>query len=216
MKRFPFLFGIIILAVLWGTGCAEIDVVRKYSPESLDALIEAAPEIAAENTAEEHYYHITADGTATLKISRDYALTDEDLVMATALQPFLDAGLDPARLGEGYRVEGDSLLLTADFGKGTGRKDGLTDALFEAVHHDRRALSYHEALDHFGISLPKGKFEWAKDYKTNDKDIVFVIAAKPLADLGVDVRSVEGWAFMAMDEPDGSKVDVLLKPYDVK
>ena len=66
------------------------------------------------------------------------------------------------------------------------------------------------------MKLTRGKFEWAKDYKTNDKDIVFVIAAKPLADIGVDVQNIEGWIFKTMDEPDGSKIDVLLKPYDLK
>ena len=53
-------------------------------------------------------------------------------------------------------------------------------------------LTYHQALDHYGIKLSAGKFEWAKDYTKNDKDIVFVIKAQPLKDMGVDVNHISG------------------------
>ena len=210
------LAGALLAAVLL-TGCAAADVVLKYSPGSLDALLKAFPSIVTDNTAKDHYYYLTVDGAATLKISHDYDMTGaEDIVMETALKPFTDAGLAPAKLGEGYRVDGDKLLLTADYGKGTGKKETVTDALFESVKANRTVLTYHQALDHYGVKLAKGKFEWAKDYKTNDKDIVFVIAAKPLADLGVDVQHVDGWVFKTIQDTDGSNVDVLLKPYDLK
>jgi len=74
-------------------------------------------------------------------------------------------------------------------------------------------LSYHAALDHYGIQLPAGKFEWAKDAATNDKDIVFVLAAQPFADLGVDVQNIEGWGFMTTQDDAGKDIDILVKPY---
>ena len=136
-------------------------------------------------------------------------------MIETPLKPFVDAGLDVSKLGDGYKVVDDMFYLTADYGKGTGLKNTVTDSLFESVEYDRNMLSYHQKLDHYGIGLTAGKFEWAKDYSTNDKDIVFVIKAQPLKDLGVDVNNINGWVFATVEEEDGSKVDVLLKPYDL-
>jgi hypothetical protein len=204
-------------AALLLAGCAATDVVLKYSPGSLDAIAAAYPSIVTDNTAEDHYYHVTADGETTLLVSQDYSKTgDEDIVFETPLKPFVDAGLDVAKLGDGYRADETMFYLTAGYGDGTGQKDTLTDAVFESVAADRTLLTYHQALDHYGVKLPGGQFEWAKDYKTNDKDLVFVIAAKPLAEIGVDVQNIEGWVFKTMQDENGDDVDVLLKPYDLQ
>lgn len=197
-------------------GCAGTDVVAKYAPNSLEAILTADPALVRDNTAVDHYYYLSVDGSATLRVSDDFSMTGtEDLVLETALKPFTDAGLDVSKLGDGYRVDGGKLLLTADFGNGTGKKDNVRDSLFEAVKADRNVLGYHTALDHYGIKLPRGKFEWAKDYKTNSKDIVFVIAAQPLADLGVNVQNVAGWTFATLQDEKGNNVDLLLKPYNL-
>ena len=197
-------------------GCSATDVVLKYSPGSLTAITKAFPAIVNDNTANDHYYYVSADNETKLAVSHDYSMTGtEDIVMQTPLKPFTDVGLDPARLGGGYRTDGQTFYLTADYGDGTGLKDNLTDSMFESVKYERKTLTYHQDLDHYGIKLPGGKFEFAKDYKTNDKDIVFVIAAKPLADVGVDVQNIDGWIFKTMKDTDGSNIDVLLKPYDL-
>ncbi len=197
-------------------GCAATDVILKYSPSSLDQIVEKFPTLVTDNTATDYYYSLSVDGETSLKVSQDYSLTGaEDLAIQTPLQPFVDAGLDPAKLGAGYRVDGASLFLVADFGAGTGKQSSFTSALFESAKADRAVLGYHADLDHYGIQLPAGKFEWAKDEAANDKDIVFVLAAKPLADLGVDVQNVEGWVFKTMKDDAGKDFDVLLKPYSL-
>ncbi len=204
------------LTVVLLTGCAATDVILKYSPSSLDQIVEKFPTIVTDNTESDHYYSLSVDGDTTLKVSDDFSLTGaEDLVMQTPLKPFVDAGLDPAKLGAGYRTDADSMYLVADFGTGSGKQNTVTSSLFESAKADRAALTYHADLDHYGIALPAGKFEWAKDEATNDKDIVFVIAAKPLADLGVDVQNIEGWVFKTMKDDAGKDFDVLLKPYSL-
>lgn len=213
-------FIIVLTLVVVGTalaGCAATDVVLKYSPGSLDAITEAYPELVTDNTTTDHYFYVTVDNETTLKVSHDYSLTgDEDIVIQTPLQPFVAAGLDVTKLGEGYRADDTTFYVTGGYGEGTGMKDTLTESVYESVTFDRSMLTYHQALDHYGVKLPGGKFEWAKDYKTNDKDIVFVIAAKPLADIGVDVQNIEGWVFKTMQDENGNDIDVLLKPYDLQ
>ena len=198
-------------------GCAAADVILKYSPSSLDKIVEKFPNLVTDNTETDHYYYLSVDGETILKVSHNYAETGaEDLVIQTPLQPFIDAGLDPAMLGAGYRADDTSLYLVAEFGEGSGDQMGITSALFESAKADRSVLTYHADLDHYGIKFPAGKFEWAKDESTNDKDIVFVIAAQPLADLGVDVQNVAGWVFKTMKDDAGKDFDVLLKPYSLE
>jgi hypothetical protein len=197
-------------------GCASADVILKYSPSSLDQIVEKFPTLVTDNTETDHYFYLSVDEETTLKVSHEFDMTGaEDLVLQTPLKPFVDAGLDPAKLGAGYRTDDTSLFLVADFGAGTGEQNTFTSALFESVKANRSVLGYHADLDHYGIQLPAGKFEWAKDEATNDKDIVFVIAAQPLADLGVDVQNIEGWVFKTMKDDAGKDFDVLLKPYSL-
>ncbi len=217
MRKLSLVFIITLMTAVILTACAGTDVVLKYSPGSFDTIVKTFPELVTDNTLKDHYYYLSVDGETTLKISHDYDLTGgDDLVIQTPIAPFISAGLDVTKLGEGYKADGTTLYLTADYGKGTGMKNTATDSLFESVKADRSSLTYHQLLDHYGIKLLKGKFEFAKDYTTNDKDLVFVIAAKPLAELGVDVQNIDGWLFKTMKDTDGSDIDVLLKPYDLK
>lgn len=202
--------GLVLVMILFA-GCAQADVVLKYSPGSLDAITDKYQTLVSEKDG---VYKLTVDGETSLNVNADFS-GPQDVWFETPLAPFAAAGLDAAKLSDGYKAENNTFYLIGDYGKGSGAMDGFTDALFEGVKSDRSVLTYHQDLDHYGIKLPGGKIEWAKDYKTNDKDIVFVIAAKPLADIGVDVQNIEGWVFKTMKDTDGSDIDVLLKPYDL-
>ena len=207
---------LILSLAIFAAGCSAADVVLTYSPGSFTKIVKAYPDLVTDTTKTDHYYSITVDGETTLKISHDYSLTGtNDIMITTPLTPFTDAGLDTAKLGGGYAVSGNLFELTADYGNGTGMKDTVTASLFDSVKTDRTMLTYHSALDHYGIKLTNGKFEYAKDYTKNDKDLVFVLAADPLKALGVDVSNVSGWTFKTMQNEDGSSVDVLLKAYDL-
>lgn len=217
MKKIAVIITTILLAGLFLAGCADTDVVLKYSPDSLDKIITSYPSLVKDNTSVDHYFYLTVDNETTLKVSHDYSMTgDEDIVIETPLKPFTDAGLDVTKLGTGYKTDGDKLLLTGSYGDGTGKQATYTDSVFQSVKSDRTVLTYHQALDHYGVKLPAGKFEWAKDYTNNDKDIVFALYAKPLADIGVDVQNIDGWIFKTMQDENGNNVDMLVKPYDMK
>ena len=197
-------------------GCAATDVVLKYSPDSFEKIVSSYPNLVTDNTKTDHFYYLTVDGETTLKISNDYKLTgSDDIIIQTPLKPFVDAGLDLSKLDAGYRVVDNMLYLTTDYGTGTGMKENITDSLFDSVKSDRSMLTYHQALDHYGIKLSAGKFEWAKDYITNDKDIVFVIKAQPLKERGVDINHISGWTLTTVQNTDGSKAEVLLKAYEL-
>lgn len=193
------------------SACSSLDVNEKYSKKSFDALTAKVPSVVADKSDS---YVLWADETASLIVKKDFA-GSEDIVLETDLQPFLDAGLDAAKLPDGFSTEGGKLKVIGDYGSGDGAKSNIRDALFQSVSYDRTNLTYHPELDHFGIKLPKGKFEFAKDTAKNDKDIVFVIAAAPLRDIGVDVEKVNGWVFKTMQDENGKNVDLLLKPYDL-
>ena len=216
MKKHLFGVAALALSLLLLAGCTGLDVILRDSPKSLDAIVSAKPALVLAPTDDSPYFALSVDGATKLLVSKDYSLSTEDVLFETPLKPFVEAGLDVSNLPAGYRADAEHLFLTADFGSNTTEQASLTGALFTAVTADRSALSYHAALDHYGVALPGGKFEWAKDYATNDKDIVFVLAAKPLADLGVDVQNIDGWVFMTMQDDAGKDFDVLLKPYSLE
>lgn len=216
MKRIVSITLVLVALLVSFAGCAGTDVVLKYSSDSFSQIVESYPDIVADNTLTDHYYYLSVDGATTLKISHDYELTGmDDIMIQTPLAPFLSAGLATDKLGTGYKVVDDMLLITADYENGTGMQDTIADSLFESVAYDRSLLSYHQELDHYGIALPTGKLEWAKDYSVNDKDIVFIIQVQPLREIGVEVTSIDGWIFATVKEADGTDVDVLLKPYNL-
>jgi hypothetical protein len=217
MKKIAAIIMATVLAGLLLAGCTETDVVLKYSPGSLDKIITAYPSLITDNTTTDHYFYLTQDKETTLKVSHDYSMTgDEDIAIVTPLKPFTDARLDVTKLGTGYKADGDKLILAGSYGEGTGKQSTITDSVFQSVKYDRTVLTYHQALDHYGIKMTAGKFEWAKDYTNNDKDIVFALYAKPLADIGVDVQQIDGWIFKTMQDENGNDVDMLVKPYDMK
>lgn len=216
MKKILSIAALLALAFTLLAGCSGTDVVLEYSPDSFKTIVEKYPSLVTDSTKTNHYYELTVDGETTLKISHDYVLTgSDDIMIETPLKPFTDAGLDVLKLGAGFKASDEMLSLTADYGKGTGMKDSMTDSLFDSVKSDRSVLTYHQKLDHYGIKLTAGKFEWAKDAAANDKDIVFVIKAQPLQDMGVNVNHISGWTFATVEENDGSNVDVLLKAYNL-
>lgn len=197
-------------------GCASTDTVLKNSQESFSNLLSAYPSLITVTEAQDNYYVLTVDKETLLKISRDYSASEEDVLISTPLQPFVKAGLDVTKLGQGYQSDDASLYLVTDFGKGTGVKTTPTQALFESVTAERKALTYHQELDRYGIALNGGKFEFAKDFQNNDKDLAFVIEAKPLREVGVNVQKIDGWTLTTWKDESGKDVDVLLKSYNLK
>jgi hypothetical protein len=103
----------------------------------------------------------------------------------------------------------------------TGGKES-DDALaaFNAIvkaNLDRKG--YHDAMKHWGLSLPGGgKFEWTKDTGAGPIDFAMVIPAEPFIRAGLDVNRLEGtgYVFQAAKVEGGESLpDLLLHPFDV-
>ncbi len=215
MKRFMIFLALMLSAALLLTGCAALDVVLAHSRTSLDDLLAAYPALLGED-ASGRYERVSVDGETALLVSRDFAASGAyDILIETPLKPFLDAGLDETKLSNGFRADGGLLYLSADFGGSAGKNAGVSGAIVDAAGFAPMALSFHASLGHFGLSLGGGKFEWAQDYQTNDKDIVFVLDVAALTALGVDAANVSGWTLMTMQDDAGKDFDVLLKPYSL-
>lgn len=93
-------------------------------------------------------------------------------------------------------------------------------AAFNAIvkaNLDRKG--YHDALKHWGLSLPGGaKFEWTKDTSANNIDFAMVIPAEPFIRAGLDVNRLDGtgYVFQAAKLESGEVLpDLLLHPYNV-
>ena len=171
------------------------------------------------------------DGKARFIWSKDFSLSPlHDMMIELDAKPFVDAGLDTAKLPANYSAYGDMLMVGAKYGQDKFTYTGAATPLaayqqFAAQQPD--ALNYHASLDHFVVKLGDGNmFEWAKDLAKNtttgavqDKDIVFVLNPEPLIAAGVDPAKVQGWVYAQVEVMEnGAKALVykFLKPFDIK
>jgi len=202
------------------TPVEETPVVEK--DESVIAFGEFANSVNWILNDESKFYTYTApDGQAEFSLSSDFTVTTPyDYQMVIDATPFINAGLDTTLLPEGMFVDNKIVFGYNLSETGVNVQDVVP--AFEAVFNlDSSLVGYHAALDHFGLSLGNGNvLEWAKDFTTNDKDVVFVLNPEIFAEAGVNVEAVEGWIFAEVEVMDETgkmvMVEKLLKPFDVK
>lgn len=168
------------------------------------------------------FYTLTSpDNQVIFSISSDIAFTTPfDYKMEIDATPFIDAGLDTSLLAEGVFVD-NKIVFGHDLGNEGVNVQDVVPAFESVVRIDPSLVGYHEALDHYGLSIGDGNaFEWASDFSTNDKDIVFILNPQTFIDAGVDVKAIEGWVFAEVEVmgADGkmTMVEKLLKPFEIK
>lgn len=214
---------VMLVATLLLGACQQLDVIGKYAKSSFEKLTNLIPEQIA-NQEEENAWSLSApDQTATFYWSKDTSKsTPYDVWMTTESAPFVEAGLDVKQLPE-KMVENGQIVVGTKLGEDTYTYKGDVTAytsFAQLVDHYRTAIGYHETLDHYGVDLGDGnKFEWAKDYTTNAKDIVFVLDPQVFIDAGVNPDQVKGWVYadVQMKNSDGKSITVkkFLKPFDL-
>lgn len=221
MKKQLLLGTLAAIALLTFTACSQTDVVGQVSITSFEKILNLS-----DVTTDDMYggWSLNApDKSARFIFSSDFKTSSpHDVMLEVDAQPFIDAGLDVAKLLAGTLVDG-KIMVGQELGDTAfpdSAKATALDSFKELVSLKRETIGYHEKLDHYGVDLGNGnKFEWAKDLSTNDKDIVFVLDPKMLIDAGVDPAKVTGWVFAKVEMKDASgqpvEVDKFLKPFEL-
>lgn len=209
------------IVLLTFTACSQTDVIGKVSVTSFDKVLQLSDVTTDDMNGG---WSLNApDQTARFIFSSDFKVSaPHDVMMELDAKPFIDAGLDTAKLPAGLLID-DKIMVGQDLGDTAfpdSAKATALDSFEELVKLKRETIGYHEKLDHYGVDLGNGnKFEWAKDLSTNDKDIVFVLDPQIFIDAGVDPAAVTGWAFAKVETKDAAgkpiSVDKLLKPFDL-
>ncbi len=216
------LLAVLTAAVLFGfTACADADVVGRISVTSFDAVLKQS-----DIKTDERYggWSLTApDQSARFIWSSDFKGSESrDVMMEVDAKPFVDAGLDTAKLPAGMVVDG-KIIVGLDLGDTPfpdSAKETALASYEQLVKLSRETVGYHANLDHYGVDVGNGnKFEWAKDMAKNDKDIVFVLDPGVLTAAGVDPARVAGWVFAGVEVMDAAgrpvTVDKFLKPFEI-
>lgn len=197
----------------------DLDVIGKGSIVTFETLLEAMP--AQLQETEDGGWSLTApDGGAKFIFKKNWD-TVHDVALAIDPAPFVVAGLDVAKLPDYYAFDGEVLTIGTELGAlTTEHATTPLDGYKQIVKFAPDSIGYHSNMAHYGVSLGNGNmFEWAKDLKTNDKDIVFVLNPQPLIEAGVDPNAVEGWTCAKVPMHEGGKtveVDKLLRPIDLQ
>lgn len=234
MKKKLIAIGVIIMSMLMlvaFSACSSLDVVGKESVTSFERVLNALPDGVRSDEANGGFSLSAPDGTARFIWSKDYSKSPlHDVMLELDVQPFIDAGLDPAQLPENYAAYEDQLMVGTKIGDDSLKYDGDATPLaaYEQISDKYGdTIGFHTALDHFNVDLGDGNlFEWAKDFSENtstkedqDKDIVFVLNPEPLIEAGVNPESVEGWVYAPVTvDIDGKATEVnkFLKPFNLE
>lgn len=218
--------GLVLIMALSLAACQAADVVGKFAVTSFEALLNKIPDNITSDDAN-NGWSLTSPTGERFIWGKDFSNEGTpDLMLEFDAQPFINAGLDPAKLPQRtYALDASTgkLTIRAELGNEKFTYSGEAkplDSFKKLVETNRDSIGYHAELDHYGTALGDGNmFEWAKDLTTNDKDIVFVLNPQTFIDAGVDPSKVEGWVFAKVPVMDGKgnkiEVDKLLKPFDL-
>ena len=114
MKRIMILAAILAIALLTISACAQTDVIAKVSITSFDAVLKLS-----NVTTDEMYggWSLNApDQSARFIFSSDFkASAPHDVMIETDAKPFIDAGLDTAKLPAGMFMDG-KIMVGQDLG----------------------------------------------------------------------------------------------------
>lgn len=206
------------------SACGKSDVVGEVAKTSFNSVLEVSSNQIEEDEMNGGWSLSAPDDSARFIWSKDYSKSiTHDVMIEFDAQPFVAAGLDVSKLPQGIAFE-DKIMLGTKLGDEELKYSGeaTPSASFnQLVDNYRDSIGYHEVLDHYGVDLGDGnKFEWAKDMRTNDKDIVFVVDPEMFIKAGVDPNKVEGWVYASVEVKDdkGKPIEVkkFLKPFDLK
>jgi hypothetical protein len=214
----------LVLLTLLITACGNLDVVGKESIKSFQALLDNAPRKAAADEITGGWALSAPDGSAQFIWSKNYSESPlYDVMIVFDAKPFIDAGLDTAGLPENISVLDGRIMVGTKLGQEVLKYSGEITPIAsyeQIVKLKRDSIGYHGAMDHYGVNLAGGNlFEWARDMKTNDKDMVFVLNPEPFINAGVSPGSIEGWVFTKVPVDDGNgkmiELDKILKPFNL-
>ena len=216
---------VLSLFVFLAASCGgKLDVVGSDSVRSFSDLLQSVPQLASEDRANGGWSFAAPDGSARFVWSRNYAESPLfDVMLEFNAAPFIAAGLDASKLPGNYILRDGKLTTGTKLGTEQLRYNGEVTALAsyeQIVKLKRSTIGYHGAMDHYGVNLGDGNvFEWAKDLKANDLDIVFVLDPEPLTRAGVDPNRIEGWVFskVPVEDDRGRMIEAekILKPFDL-
>lgn len=217
------LVALVLVGLFTLAACTQLDVVGTESVNSFEKLMAATTTLVSADEMNGGWSLAAPDGTVRFIWSKDFSKSPlHDVMLELDATPFVNAGLDVSKLPEGMAYN-NMLMVGTKLGNQAITYNGEATPLAsfkKIVELKRENIKYHTALDHYGVDLGGGAFEWAKDMSTNDKDIVFVLNPKVLIEAGVDPAKVEGWVFakVKVDDANGKPVDVdkFLKPFNLQ
>lgn len=213
----------VLVILLIFSGCTKLDVVGRIAVSSFEEVVNTIPEPVTFDKENESWALLAPDKSVRFLWSRDFSANIAyDVQLEIEAKPFLEAGLDLSKLPEGM-IQKDKIIVGRNLGKDSFVYEGEVSPVVtfkKMVNQYPNVIGYHSAMDHFGVNLGSGNlFEWAKDMRKNDKDIVFVLDPEVFINAGTKVEQIEGWVYTIVETMDknGKMVEVpkLVKPFDL-
>lgn len=214
-KLFIGILSISIVLMFGLTGCTYLDVIGNNSIDKFNELLQMDTKAINIKKENKEYQLSTHDGSGSLEWG------EKTISMRFDSKPFIQAGVSMSSLPENM-VDGEYIVIEVNVaeGKGIGDKEGIMSSFESIVEANRGAIGFHQSMGHYGYDFGNGNaFEWAQDFKRNDKDIVFVLNPEPFISAGADITAIEGFNYAEVElmEETGEMVMKykLLKPVNL-
>jgi len=136
------IFAIISLSLF---ACSNADLVGKDSVRAFEEILQSIPAIDAGS----EWSILAPDSGAR------FVWNGKNANMLINIEPFVEAGLDTARLGN---ITDGVFSTNADFENAKLEKTNAIDDFKTLVGNERKKLGYHFDLDHYNFALRRRQF----------------------------------------------------------
>lgn len=209
MKKFISIM-ITVIMVVTIAGCNRVVTGNKQADDALTAInsiVSANKDKLGFHKALNHW-GLALPGEDKFEWSKDTSSNVADYAMVIKAEPFINAGLDTTKLNSDWlfneAADENGTLVPArvihpfDISDKKETSQGSEDAFRRLLKQKPDVVLYHSELQHYRLMLDDGfEVQWTEKLGLNDADMIFVIAADPLIEAGLDITKLQdsGWIF---------------------
>lgn len=201
---------IAIISILTITACNRELTGNKTADDALNAINKI---VAANNDKKGfhkalQHWGLALSGNDKFEWSKDTSANAADFAMVINAEPLINAGLDTSKLSSDWLVNEAKeengvqipvqIIHPYNISDKKETSQGSEDAFRRLLKQKPDVVTYHSELSHYRLMLGDGfEVQWTEKLGLNDADMIFVIAADPLIEAGLDITKLQdtGWIF---------------------
>ena len=191
---------IFIICILFLTlsSCQKLDVIGNDSIASFEEMLSYFENSVSYNHNNNAFELISPDNSTIFSWCANYlSESQNDFSISVDAKVFLEAGLNESKLPADIILKDGRLIIGTNLDYLQISTSELQTPLkaYEIILEKKRySLSFHFMGEHYSLKVgDDNSFEWAKDMRSNEMDIVFTLDPQLFVDTDTDLTKIQGW-----------------------